>query len=128
MKKLITSIAALLLFAGISNATETTENSASKSAQKSMAPAASSTLLSARSISQIIEENAELRLKVEEMTNEADNLNSLIDYSKMMHATISSLQEERINEQEENTKSQLDYAHMMNATLLNLNAVLIADK
>jgi len=128
MKKLITSIAGLFLFAGISIAADTKENSASKSVQNSMAPAASSTLVSARSIAQIIEENAELRFKVEEMTVETENLNSMLDYSKMMYSTIGTLHQEELNEQQENNKNQLDYARMMNATLVNLTATLAKEK
>lgn len=124
MKKLVTSIAALLLFAGITSAAETStlESIESRSAHKNLADASASAV-SVRTISQIIEENAELKLKVEEMTRETENLTSLVEYSNMMHATISSLQEERMNQQEENTKSQLDYARMMNATLLHLSTL-----
>ncbi|CAN5741392.1 hypothetical protein BH10BAC3_BH10BAC3_20920 [soil metagenome] len=128
MKKLITSIAAILLFAGISNAAETKENNTFKSAQSTLAPAAESSLVSAKSLTQVIEENTELRLKVEEMTNENENLSSKLDYSKMMHSTISNLQQEVMNDQQENTKSQLDFARMMNATLINLNTLLVSGK
>lgn len=119
MKKLITSLAALLLFAGISHATENKETSV----EKKKATESSSTLLSARTISQIIEENAELKIKVEALTSEADNMQSMLDYSKMMHATINNLNGEILKEKDENTKNQLDYARMMNTTLVNLNTV-----
>ena len=128
MKKLITSIAALVLFAGISNAAETTENKSKKSAQSTTASSATSSLITSKSVAQIIEENAELRLKVEEMEVEAENMNSMLSYSNMMHVTISNLQEAVSVEQQEDTKSQLDYARMMNATLINLNTILVNGK
>ena len=126
MKKLITSIAALVLFAGISNAAETKESNRNKSAQGTSA--AASSLISSKSVAQIIEENAELKLKVEEMEVEADNMNSMLHYSNMMHVTIGHLQEIVSSEQQEDTKSQLDYARMMNATLINLNTILVGGK
>jgi hypothetical protein len=128
MKKIITSIASLLLFAGISNAAETTGTETSKVASNTTAAAASSSVVSSKSLAQIIEENSELRLKVEEMTNQAEDLHSELDYSKMMHATISNLKDEALDEQKENTKNQLDYARMMNATLVNLNTVLLLNE
>lgn len=128
MKKIITSIASLLLFAGISIAADTKENNSVKSAQSAMGPAAASSLISSKSVAQIIEENVELRLKVEEIENENENLSNIVSYSKMMHSTISNLHEEVLMEQQENTKSQLDYARMMNATLVNLYTVLVIGK
>ncbi|MES2648669.1 MAG: hypothetical protein V4717_17465 [Bacteroidota bacterium] len=128
MKKLITSIAALVLFAGISNAAETTENKSKKATQSAIASTSASSLITSKNVSQIIEENAELRLRVEEMEVAADNMNSMLDYSNMMHVTISHLQDEVSNEQKENTKSQLEYARMMNATLINLNTILVGGK
>lgn len=124
MKKLITSAAALLLFAGISFAADTKVNTHSNSAANTMAPAASNSFVSARSLAEIIEENAELRIKLEDLTNQAENLSTVLDYSKMMHATISNLKDEAMNEQKENSKSQLDYARMMTATIMNLDAVI----
>ena len=125
MKKIITSIASLLLFAGISNAAETTGTETSKVASNTTA---SSSVVSSKSLAQIIEENSELRLRVEEMANQAEDLNSELDYSKMMHTTISNLKDEALDEQKENTKDQLDYARMMNATLVNLNTVLLLNE
>ena len=93
-----------------------------------MAPAAASSVVSSKSLAQIIEENSELRLRVEEMTNENEGLNNKLDYSKMMHVTISNLKDDALDEQKENTKNQLDYARMMNATLVNLNTVLLSGK
>ena len=124
MKKIITSIASLLLFAGISNAAETTGTVTSKAASN----ATSSSVVSSKSLAQIIEENSELRLRVEEMANQAEDLNRELDYSTLMHTTISNLNDEALDEQKENTKNQLDYARMMNATLVNLNTVLLLNE
>jgi dynactin complex subunit len=123
MKKIITSIAALVLFAGIVNAAETTTTTAS-SENKTNAVGS----LSARSIAAIIEENALLRNQVDEMAEEADNLQNKLDYSHMMHTTLTTLKEQELNEAEENSKSKLDYARMMTTTLLNLNTVLATAK
>jgi hypothetical protein len=127
MKKLITSIAALLLFAGISFAAENKDSNRS-ALSNTKAPEASTSFVSARSLAQIIEENTELRMKVEELSNQAEDLTSLLDYSKMMHVTISNLQEEQMQEKEADSKSQLDYARMMNATIVNLGSVLNGNK
>ena len=128
MKKLITSIAALLLFAGLSFAAETKDSNRSAFSNNTTAPETSASFVSARSLAQVIEENSELRMKVEELSNQAEDLTSLLDYSKMMHATISNLQDEQLQEKESDSKSQLDYARMMNATILNLGSILNGNK
>ena len=128
MKKLITSIAAVLLFAGMSFAADNNSKKSISSADSEKTSNISTSFVSARSLAAIIEENAELRLKVEDLTNQAEDLSSMLNYSKMMHATISNLQQEVINEKAADTKSQLDYARMMNATIVNLNDVLHANK
>lgn len=119
MKKIITSIAALVLFAGIANAAETTTNTASADNKTN-----SLGVLSSRSLAAILEENVSLRLKIEEMAEDNDNLKDKLDYSSMMHATLSNLKQVEMKDLEENKNSQLDYARMMNSTLLNLNTVL----
>ena len=128
MKKLITSIAALLLFAGMSFAADNNSNIRNASADSEKNSNVSTSFVSARSLAAIIEENAELRLKVEDLTNQAEDLSSMLSYSKMMHATISNLQQEVIIQKDADTKSQLDYARMMNATIINLKDVLQANK
>lgn len=128
MKKLITSTAALLLFAGISFAAETKDSNRSALATNNKAPETSTSFVAARSLAQIIEENTELRLKVEELSNQAEDLTSKLDYSKMMHVTISNLKEQHMQEMEADNKSQLDYARMMNATMVNLGSILNSTK
>jgi hypothetical protein len=46
----------------------------------------------------------------------------------MMHVTISNLQEEQMQDKEADSKSLLDYARMMNATIVNLGSVLNGNK
>ena len=128
MKKFITSTAALLLFAGISFAAETKDSNRSAFTNNNKAPETSTSFVSARSLAQIIEENTELRLKVEELSYQADDLNSKLDYSKMMHVTISNLQEQQMQEKDADNKSQLDFARMMNATIVNLGSILNSTK
>lgn len=128
MKKIITSIAALLLCAGISFAAETKDSNRSALASNTKAPETSTSFVSARSLAQIIEENTELRMKVEELSNHAEELTSLLDYSKMMHVTISNLQEQQMQDKVSDNKSQLDYARMMNATIVNLGSILNGNK
>ncbi len=124
MKTVITSLAALLLFAGTSNAAETKTNSAAESVENRMESTSSVTLASARSLAAIIEENNELQAQVSKMNAVTDDLKNKLDYTQMMHATISNLQNEVLNEYAENAKNQLDYARMMSATLVNLTNVL----
>lgn len=130
MKKLITTAAALLLFAGISFAAETKLNNQSSATNKAVTVSTASTtsFISARTLAEIIEENATLRLKVEELTNEKENLSSMLGYSNMMHATINNLHEEKLKDQQENTDAQLDYARMMTATIINLNNVIAGNQ
>jgi regulator of replication initiation timing len=123
MKKIITSIAALLLFVGLSSAAETSANTATAENKTNSLGAVSS-----RSIAAIIEENVALRIKIEEMAEESDNLQSKLGYSTMMHATISNLKQKEVETIEENKNLQLDYARMMTATLVNLSSVLANNK
>ena len=123
MKKLITSIAALLLFVGLTSAAETSTNTASADSKTNSLGAVSS-----RSIAAIVEENVALRIKLDEMVEESENLKSMLDYSSMMHTTISNLKQKEVESVEENKNLQLDYARMMTATLLNLNSVLANGK
>ena len=124
MKTLITSIAALLLFAGTSNAAETKTNCAAESVENRMESTSSVSPASSRSFAEIIEENTELQLRVTKMNAATDELKNKLDYTQMMHATISNLQTEVLNDYAENAKNQLDYARMMNTTLVNLATVL----
>ena len=123
MKKFITSIAALLLFVGLTSAAETSVSAASAENKTNSLGAVSS-----RSIAAIVEENVALRIKLDEMVEESDNLKSKLDYSSMMHTTISNLKQKEVESIEENKNLQLDYARMMTATLLNLNSVLANSK
>jgi regulator of replication initiation timing len=123
MKKIITSIAALLLFVGISSAAETTVNTATAGSKTNSLGAVSS-----HSMAAIVEENVALRIKLDEMVEVSENLKSKLDYSTMMHTTISTLKQKEVETIEENKNLQLDYARMMNATLLNLNSVLANNK
>ena len=119
MKKIITSIAALLLFVGLSSAAETSVNAATAENKTNSLGAVSS-----RSIAAIVEENVALRIRIEEMAEESDNLKSMLDYSTMMHTTISNLKQKEVETIAEDKNLQLDYARMMTTTLLNLNSVL----
>ena len=91
MKKIITSIAALLLFVGLSSAAETSVNAATAENKTNSLGAVSS-----RSIAAIVEENVALRIRIEEMAEESDNLKSMLDYSTMMHTTISNLKQKEV--------------------------------
>ncbi len=124
MKKVTTSIAALLLSAGISFAAETKTNSAAESVENRMESTSSVTSASSRSFAEIIEENTALQSQVTKMNAASDDLKNKLDYTQMMHATISNLQNEVLNDYAENAKNQLDYARMMNTTLVNLATVL----
>ena len=119
MKKFTTTIAALLVFTAASFAAGTSKTTASAE-NKTAANAAAH---ASYSMSQLIEENSMLRIKVEALTIESEDTQSKLDYSSMMHTTLSNLQKEQIAIAEENAKLQLDYAKMMTATLVNLAVV-----
>ena len=119
MKKTITSIAAILLFAGISNAAATTEKTTVAVENKAVVSAVAS-----MSLSQLIDENIMLRTQLEKVNEEADNLQSKLAYTGMMHSTISNLQQLQMSKAAEDAKDQLEYARMMNATLVALSAQL----
>jgi hypothetical protein len=57
-----------------------------------------------------------------------ENLVSMLDYSHMMHATISNLKNVSMVDVVEDAKSQMDYAQMMNAVLVNLVSVNVLNK
>jgi hypothetical protein len=130
MKKLVTFAVSLLLFAGSSFAAGTKVAKQSQAVNKAV-PASglsSSSLISARSLSEIIEENAALRLQVEELTSKTENLANMFDYSKMMHVTMNNLHEEVLKKQREDTSAQLDYAKMMNATIVHLSNLIAGNQ
>jgi hypothetical protein len=119
MKKFTTSIAALLVFTAASFAAGSSKTTAS--AENKVAANAATT--ASYSLSQLIEENSMLKMQLETMVAESEDTKSKLDYTGMMHTTISNLQKQETSIAEDNAKSQLDYAKMMTATLVNLAKV-----
>jgi hypothetical protein len=118
MKKFTTSIAALLVFTAASFATGTSKTTASTESK-----VAAKAAVASYSLSQLIEENSTLKMQLETLIAESEEAKSKLEYTGMMHTTISNLQKEEMSIAEGKAKCQLDYAKMMTATLVNLAKV-----
>lgn len=121
MKKLIIPIALLLMWAGNINAADTnlnvTKPQVNQQATLASAPANNMT------VAMLLEENIRLREETETLYKQVDDLGSSLDYTRMMHTSLFTLQKVLEQEKSEDVQSQLDYARMMHVTLINLTAL-----
>jgi hypothetical protein len=119
MKKIMLSVVLLLALASFSYAADKKQTADKKTENKSILSGTTSAIAAA-SYTAVLEENNRLKLQASELVNKIDDLNSKLEYSQMMYATISSLQQTALNYAIEDTKCQLDYVRMMSAILLSL--------
>jgi hypothetical protein len=119
MKKILLSVVFLLALASLSYAADK-KQTADKKTENNSILSGNTSAIAAASYTAVLEENNRLKLQASEMTNKIEDLKSRLEYSQMMYATISSLQETTLNLAIEDTKFQLDYAKMMSAILLNI--------
>ncbi len=121
MKKLIIPIALLLMWAGNTKAADfnstVTRPQVNQQSTVASAPATNMT------VAMLLEENIRLREETEALYKQVDDLGNNLDYTRMMHTSLFTLQKVLEQEQSEDVQSKLDYARMMHVTLMNLTAL-----
>ena len=113
MKTIIISAVAAMLSIG-ANA-----NTLSANASKIGASAVSSKLAT---YSELSRENSLLKLKVAELAEEAEELQSQVSYERLMHATIGNLNALRTQEEKSELEAKIAYQQTMTHVLLNLQS------
>jgi ribosomal protein S8 len=128
MKKMLLSVTFLLSLVSITKAADTKQTALNNTVEnnKSFTSATSSTAVA--NYAAVMEENTRLRMEAAELSSKVENLVSMLDYSHMMHATISNLKNVSMVDVVEDAKSQMEYAQMMNAVLVNLVSVNVLNK
>ena len=120
MKKIMISVTFLLSLASVSNAADKKQTAVNNAIENQATYNTSSISTAEMNYAAMVEENTKLKIQDAELSSKVENLSSKLDYSQMMHVTISNLQNVTLVNSSEDAKSQLDYARMMNATLVNL--------
>ena len=123
MKKILISVTFLLSLASVSNAADKKQTAINNATENKASLTANTVASVEMNYAAMLEENTKLKIQAAEFSGKLDNLSSKLDYSTMMHATISNLKDLTIANSLENAQFQMDYARMMNATLVNLAVV-----
>jgi hypothetical protein len=123
MKKILLSVTLLLTLASVSNAADKKQTALNNAIENKVSFTANTASAAEMNYAAVLEENTKLRIAAAELSTKLDDLSSKLDYSQMMHATISNLQNVTLLNSVENATTQMDYARMMNATLVNLAVV-----
>ena len=123
MKKIMISVTFLLALASVSNAADKKQTAVNNAIENQATYNTSSISTAEMNYAAMVEENTKLKIQAAELSTKVENLYSKLDYSQMMHVTISNLQNVTLVNSSEDAKSQLDYARMMSATLVNLATI-----
>ena len=125
MKKLIIAVSLLVLWAGNANAAgnEKTEN-----LQFNEQSILASTPALTTTVSLLLEENLRLRTESDQLQKKVDDLSNSLDYSKMMHTSITTLQAVVDQNEAEELNSKIVYMQMMHVTLMNISKLLAENK
>ena len=123
MKKIMISVTFLLALASVSNAADKKQTAINNAIENKTSYTATTVSTAEMNYAAVLEENTKLKIQAAELSIKLDDLSSKLDYSQMMHVTISNLQNVTLLNSVEDAKSQMDYARMMNATLVNLAVI-----
>ncbi|MES2648668.1 MAG: hypothetical protein V4717_17460 [Bacteroidota bacterium] len=123
MKKMLLSVTFLLSLVSITNAADTKQTALNNTVENKNAFTSATSSVAVANYAAVLEENTRLRMQTAELNSKVENLVSMLDYTQMMHTTISNLLNVSTITVVENAKSQMDYAQMMNAVLVNLVSV-----
>ncbi len=123
MKKMILSVTFLLALASVTDAADKKLTALNNTFENKAGYAANSASIAETNYAAVLEENTKLRIQASELSYKIDDLSSKLDYTQMMHVTISNLRDVALVNSLDDAKNQLDYARMMNATLVNLAIV-----
>ncbi len=114
MKRILTSTFAIVLSVGLALANGHNDTLKPTSEKIHSNPVA------AVSIKALLDENAALRLKLDELQNTHDELQSTVAYSTMMNNMMQQIKEKEQFEKQEELKSEIAYNKMMAAMLLKI--------
>lgn len=123
MKKILLSVTFLLTLASITNAADKKQTALISAFETKTSTEVNGSSAVMSNYAAVMEENTKLRLVASELSAKFDDLASRLDYTHMMHVTISNLQDVTLVTTVEDAKTQLDYARMMNAIIVKLALV-----
>jgi hypothetical protein len=126
VKKLIIAVSLLVLWAGNATAAGNDKKDSNPQATEQSILASSSALTT--TVTLLLEENFRLRNETDLLQKKVDDLSNSLDYSKMMHSSITALQAVVEQREAEELNSKLSYMQMMHVTLMNISKILVESK
>ena len=125
MKKLIIAVSLLVLWAGNATAAGNDKKDSPQLTEQSIL---ASTPALTTTISLLLEENLRLRTESDLLQKKVDDLSNSLDYSKMMHTSITALNTVVDQNEAEELNSKIVYLQMMHVTLMNLSKLIAETK